>query len=129
MRLLQKRLCCLVKKSENTALGSAIGQAVRSYSEAGLLWNTVPAERVCLIHPRWRKYKLLQCVKKSIEAALHKNEGIQFQYPVKWNQISLPNKLLNFILMLKARAGRDAMKQTLSNELGGEQFGNINQKL
>lgn len=69
------------------------------------------------------------CKKKSIEAAFHKNEGIQFKYPVKWNQILLPNKLLNFILMLKARAGKDAMKQTLSHELGGKQFGNMYQRL
>lgn len=79
--------------------------------------------------PKMEKIQTPTMRKKGIEAALHKNEGIRFKYPVNWNQISLPNKLLNFILRLKARAGRDAMKQTLSNELGGEQFGNIYQKL
>lgn len=79
MKLLQKRFCCLVKKSEDTALGSAIRQAVWSYSKIGLLWNTVPAEKGMSDTPKMQKIRTPTMRKKSIEAALHKNEGIQFK--------------------------------------------------
>lgn len=89
MRLFKKRFCCLVKKFDNTAPRGKQSSA-DCLSEL-VLWNTMPAEEVCLIHPnQGRKYKLLgkglrQHFTKMKEYNLNILEnGTRYHYPTNY---------------------------------------------